>query len=137
MDGLRGPLIVEDPNNPYAADFDEELVLTLSDFYHEQASTLIPEYIEVDISPWDGSEPVPQTALMNDTRTGLQSIVQPGKTYFLRIINISGFAQFYFHIDQHNFTIIEIDGIYTQPQPAGDLYIANGMSLVRMVTVFL
>jgi iron transport multicopper oxidase len=127
MDGLRGPLIVEDPNNPYASEIDGELVLTLSDFYHDEVATLIPEYIEVNISPFDGSEPVPQTALMNDTTT-LQTAVQAGKTYFLRIINMSGFAQFYFHIDQHNFTIIETDGIYMHAQPAGDLYLANGMS---------
>ena len=62
---------------------------------------------------------------MNDTRNPSVQ-VQAGKTYFLRIINISGFAQYYFHIDQHNFTIIETDGIYTQPQEVGDLYIANG-----------
>lgn len=103
--------------------------MVLSDFYHTPAATLIPEYVEVDISPWDGSEPVPQTALMNETRTGLQTVVQPGKTYFLRIINVSGFAQFYFHIDQHNFTIIETDGIYTQPQPVGDLYVSTSCLL--------
>ena len=44
MDGLRGPLIIHDPNNPYAKDFDEELVLTLSDWYHDQAATLVPIY---------------------------------------------------------------------------------------------
>jgi len=44
MDGLRGPLIIHDPNNPYANDFDEELVLTLSDWYHDQSATLVPIY---------------------------------------------------------------------------------------------
>jgi len=62
---------------------------------------------------------------MNDTRNPSVQ-VQAGKTYFLRIINISGFAQYYFHIDQHNFTIVETDGIYTEPREAGDLFIANG-----------
>lgn len=29
-DGLRGPLIVHDPDDPYAGQYDEELVLTTS-----------------------------------------------------------------------------------------------------------
>lgn len=32
-DGLRGPLIVHDPNDPYAGKYDEEIVLTVSDWY--------------------------------------------------------------------------------------------------------
>lgn len=31
-DGLRGPLIVNDPNDPYKGQVDEEIVLTVSDW---------------------------------------------------------------------------------------------------------
>jgi iron transport multicopper oxidase len=62
---------------------------------------------------------------MNDQQ-GPKFSVQAGKTYFLRIINMSGFSQFYLHIDGHNFTIIEADGVYMQPQPVQDIYIATG-----------
>lgn len=31
-DGLRGALIVQDPNDPYAGQYDEERVLTVSDW---------------------------------------------------------------------------------------------------------
>lgn len=31
-DGLRGPLIVQDPNDPYKGRYDEEIVLTVSDW---------------------------------------------------------------------------------------------------------
>lgn len=31
-DGLRGPLIVHDPNDPYAGKYDEEVILTVSDW---------------------------------------------------------------------------------------------------------
>ena len=34
VDGLRGPLIVDDPHSPYAAKYDAELVMTVSDWYH-------------------------------------------------------------------------------------------------------
>lgn len=39
---------------------------------------------------------------------------------------MSGFSQFYLHIDQHDLTIIEADGVYMQPQPVRDLYITTG-----------
>lgn len=32
VDGLRGPLIIHDPDNPY--DYDEEIVMTITDWYH-------------------------------------------------------------------------------------------------------
>ncbi len=32
-DGLRGPLIVHDPNDPYAGKYDEEVILTVSDWW--------------------------------------------------------------------------------------------------------
>lgn len=144
MDGLRGPLIVHDPNSPYKGQYDSEIVMYLSDWYHEQAAIAAPQYVgkkyeysyndtsliclitaEVSLNPNDGSEPVPNSALMND-QINPHFAVQPNKTYFLRIINLSGFAQFYLHIPGHNFTIIETDSIYTHPTFAQDLYIANG-----------
>lgn len=51
--------------------------------------------------------------------------VKPNKTYFVRFINLAGFAQLYFAFDQHDMTIIEIDGIYTKPTKASQLYIAT------------
>jgi iron transport multicopper oxidase len=62
---------------------------------------------------------------MND-QNGPTFSVKPGKTYFLRLINMSGFSQFYIHIPNHSFTIIEVDGVYTRAQPVQDIYIATG-----------
>ena len=36
---------------------------------------------------------------------------EPGKTYRLRIINVSAFSAFYFWIDGHEMSIIEVDGV--------------------------
>lgn len=46
-DGFRGPLIVHDPENPYADLFDEELILTLSDWYHDEMPGLIAGFLSV------------------------------------------------------------------------------------------
>lgn len=59
---------------------------------------------------------------MNDTQ-GLQIPVQPGKTYFIRIVNMAAFAAQYFWVDGHTFRIIEVDGVYTEPTEASLLYI--------------
>lgn len=57
-DGLRGPLIVHDSNSPYAGQYDDELVLTFSDWYHDQMPGLISYYLSPEQNP-DGSEPEP------------------------------------------------------------------------------
>ena len=119
-DGLRGPLIVHDPKSPFKDDYDEELVLTLSDWYHDEMDTLIPQFLSVT-NP-TGAEPVPQSALMNDTQNATIAI-QPGKTYFIRIINMAAFAAQWFWIEGHSFKIVEVDGIYTEPTEAEQLYI--------------
>ncbi|RDW67575.1 hypothetical protein BP6252_08971 [Coleophoma cylindrospora] len=119
-DGLRGPMIVHDPDHPYAELYDEELVLTLSDWYHEEMSQIMKDFLTVT-NP-TGAEPVPQSALQNDTHD-LQVPVTPGKRYFLRIINLSAFASHYFWIEGHDFEIIELDGVYHEPTKAEMLYV--------------
>ncbi|CAG8850743.1 10863_t:CDS:1, partial [Racocetra persica] len=41
VDGIRGPLIIHDPDNPYLSSYDYEYVLTLEDWYHTQSSDLV------------------------------------------------------------------------------------------------
>lgn len=48
----------------------------------------------------------------------------PGKTYFLRIINLGAFAGQYFWIEGHELKIIELDGVYHEPTKAKMLYIS-------------
>lgn len=66
--------------------------------------------------------PVPQSALMND-RQNQTIAVEPGKTYFIRIINMAAFAAQYFWIEGHTFRIIEVDGVYTEPAEASMIYL--------------
>lgn len=91
-DGLRGPLIVNDPVNPFKDQYDEEIVLTFSDWYHESMPKLISGF--VNIANPSGAEPVPQAALVNDTQN-LTVNIEPGKTYMFRMINIGAFAAQY------------------------------------------
>lgn len=124
-DGLRGALIVHDPQAPYANQFDEELVLTFSDWYHGQMPDLIPFYLSQSQNT-DGSEPVPYSALLNDVPSGQAKLaVAPGKTYLLHIVSMATFAQSYIWIDDHDMTVVEVDGVYTVPKKANSLYLAT------------
>lgn len=120
-DGLRGPLVIHDPDFPYKDEYDEELVMTFSDWYHDQIQDLIPQFMSKG-NP-TGAEPVPQAALMNDTQN-LTIPVEPVKTYLFRLINIGAFAAQYVWFEGHNMSIVEVDGVYTQPLETDVIYLS-------------
>ncbi|ESK93293.1 laccase [Moniliophthora roreri MCA 2997] len=91
-DGLRGPLIIYDLEDPHASLYDvddKHTIITLSDWYRR----------------YQGGPKSP-LAVIN---------VESGKRYRLRIISMSCDPFFTFSIDGHNFTIIEADGVNTEP----------------------
>ncbi|KAI9721597.1 MAG: hypothetical protein M1828_005087 [Chrysothrix sp. TS-e1954] len=130
-DGLRGPLIVHDPESPYAGKFDEEVVLTISDWYHTQMPVLLKSFISVT-NP-TGAEPIPDANLMNDSQN-VTFQIQPGKTYMFRIINVGAFVSQYFWIEGHTMRIVEVDGVYTEPAEAEMLYISSAQRYSILVT---
>ena len=130
-DGLRGPLVIHDPANPFAGQFDEELVLTVSDWYHDQMTNLIPWFMS-KANP-TGAEPVPNAALFNDTQN-LKIKVQPGKTYFVRMVNIGAFAGQYIWFEGHNISIIEVDGVYHHPATANMIYLSAAQRCSFLLT---
>lgn len=69
-----------------------------------------------------GAEPIPDAALMNDTQN-LTSMVEPGKTYMFRIINVAAFAGQYFWIEGHTMQVVEVDGVYTEAADADMIYL--------------
>ncbi|MCJ1277138.1 hypothetical protein MMC21_004948 [Puttea exsequens] len=130
-DGLRGPLIVTDPDSPYKGKYDEERVLTISDWYHDQMPNMMRTFVSV-VNP-TGAEPVPEAALFNDTQN-LTTPVQPDKIYMFRIINMGAFAGQYFWIEGHTMQIVEVDGIYTNPAAADMIYLTAAQRYSVLVT---
>ncbi|KAI1305467.1 Cupredoxin [Xylaria venustula] len=130
-DGLRGPLVVHDPKSPFLDQYDEEIVLTVSDWYHEQMAVLLPAFNSKG-NP-TGAEPVPQAALFNETQN-LTVAVQPGKTYLFRMVNIGAFAGQYIWFEGHNMTILEVDGVYHQPAVAEMIYISAAQRCSFLIT---
>ncbi|KAK3686179.1 conidial pigment biosynthesis oxidase Abr1/brown 1 [Podospora appendiculata] len=129
IDGLRGPLIINDPKAPWTVSgtqykVDQEYTLTLTDLYHRQAPYLINYYLSADNTNTNGgAEPVPDTALINEGQ-GVQFAMTPGKTYLFRIINMGVLAGQYLQFDQHDMQIVEVDGTYTLPQNVSQLFVA-------------
>lgn len=121
-DGLRGLFIIEEKDEslvPY--EYDEEVTLTVSDWYHLESPALISKFLN-RYNP-TGAEPIPQNSLFNDTRNVTWE-VKPNTTYFMRIVNLGMFVSQYLYIEDHKFTIVEIDGVYVEPQETDSLLIA-------------
>ncbi|CAO3563124.1 unnamed protein product [Mortierella alpina] len=106
VDGLRAPLIVHNPQETYH--YDGEYTLAFADWYHRQHKDLVEEYLSI-FNP-SGAEPVPQSGLINQ-QSNTEFQFEAGKTYRLRIINMSALAMFHFYIDGHEVEIIEVDGV--------------------------
>jgi iron transport multicopper oxidase len=128
-DGLRAPFIIRPAQLPFT--YDEEVILTFSDWYHDLMDVLTPAFLNID-NP-KGAEPIPNSNLMNDTQN-LKINVEPGNTYLFRMINVGAFVGQYVWIQNHTMKIVEVDGVYTQPQDADMIYIAVAQRYSVLVT---
>ncbi|THU81232.1 laccase [Dendrothele bispora CBS 962.96] len=139
VDGLRGPLIIYDPEDPHFSLYDiddESTVITLADWYHLPSIGIEERYLNVP--PFH--EPIPDSGLINGVGryVGGPQVpwarinVEAGKRYRFRVINIAGYAAFTFSIDQHALTVIEADGISHQPLTVDgfDIHAAQRYSVV-------
>uniref|UniRef100_A0A0W0G3K2 Laccase n=1 Tax=Moniliophthora roreri TaxID=221103 RepID=A0A0W0G3K2_MONRR len=122
-DGLRGPIVIYDPDDPFKDMYDvddESTVITLADWYHDKAKTLV--------------SPTPDSTLINGLgrwkkgdATELAVIqVQQGKRYRMRLINTACGPDYIFSIDNHDMTVIEADSILHEPVTVNGLRIFIG-----------
>ncbi|TID17902.1 putative urea active transporter 1 [Venturia nashicola] len=131
-DGLRAPMIIRDPRAPYEDEIEDEFVLTLSDVYEAQARPLLAKYQSAGNT--FGTEPVPRSILINDGQ-GANYTVEAGKTYLFRIMNIAASPAFFFNIEDHDMTIVAMDGIYTQRTTAQTIHVGTGQRYDVLVTM--
>ncbi|KAG2066214.1 laccase [Suillus decipiens] len=125
-DGLRGALIIYDPEDPlsYLYDVDDETtVITLTDWYHI-AAPILSHIIGTNAN----------STLINGLgrylggpKSDLAVVsVEHGKRYRLRLLAMSCDPNFVFSIDKHNLTVIEADGEMTHPLLVDSLRIFAG-----------
>ncbi|KAJ7877345.1 Cu-oxidase-domain-containing protein [Mycena leptocephala] len=138
-DGLRGPVIIYDPNDPLAHLYDvddESTIWTVADWWHNTSVANLASYNATELIPYDiyllcgvlFSYPI---VILSVSDSGLfngagrfnggpivpyaVSKVTKGTRYRFRLINISARTSFIVSIDNHTMTVIETDGIATSP----------------------
>nr|AMJ39541.1 laccase 4 [Coriolopsis trogii] len=125
-DGLRGPIVVYDPNDPHASRYDvdnDDTVITLADWYHV-AARLGPAI------PFAGAD----STLINGKGRSLGNLdaelsvitVTKGKRYRFRLVSISCDPNYVFSIDGHDLTVIEADSVNTEPLVVDSIQIFAG-----------
>ncbi|KAJ6562631.1 laccase [Mycena capillaripes] len=135
-DGLRGPLVVYDPDDPHADLYDvddETTVITLADctlvLDHGPASTLgnVPTLISTLINGLGrfAGGATSQLAVIS---------VTAGQRYRMRLISMSCDPNFILTIDSHNLTIIEVDGVNTEPLTVDSIQIYAGQRYSFVLT---
>lgn len=125
QDGFRAMFIINDgeDNKDFPQEYDEEVIVSLADWYGETVDKLAPKFLNVN-NP-TGAEPIPRNLIINNTMN-LTWNVKPDTTYLLRIGNFGGFVSQYFWIENHEMTVVQVDGIYVKPNTTERLYITVG-----------
>ncbi|KZT43398.1 hypothetical protein SISSUDRAFT_978652 [Sistotremastrum suecicum HHB10207 ss-3] len=126
-DGITGALIVYPTasNPPSIPKYDQDLVVELSDWYHDFSTDLLAQYLSPDgIQGTPGNEPVPDGGTLNGLGqygaagsggTYFNFTLEANKTYRLRLINTGSFTSIRFSIDNHTLTIVEADSLLVEP----------------------
>ncbi|KAF7362996.1 Laccase I [Mycena venus] len=137
-DGVRGPLVIYDPEDPqkYLYDIDDaSTVITLADWYHYASKTAPPPNLPVSnstlINGWSEFHTVflyrPGLPIFKQPRSPLAVInVVHGLRYRFRLVSISCAPNFVFSIDGHSLTIIEVDGVNHEPLTVDSIQIFTG-----------
>ncbi|GLB40419.1 putative multicopper oxidase family protein [Lyophyllum shimeji] len=120
VDGLRGALIVYDPDDPHRSLYDVDdltTLLQLGDWWQNSTLPLLAGYEATGIVPVSDSGTVNGIGRYQGGPAvpfAVTNVVY-GKRYRLRIINQSARNVFTVSIDNHPLTIIEVDGVNTVP----------------------
>lgn len=123
-DGLRGPFVIYDPQDPaaYMYDVDDETtIITLSEWYHLQSPS-ITGVAASDATLINGQGRYPGGPLVD---LAVINVV-PGKRYRFRILAMSCDPNYIFSIDGHQLTIIEADGQNVRPVTVDSIDILSG-----------
>ncbi|KAI0030477.1 Cu-oxidase-domain-containing protein [Vararia minispora EC-137] len=131
VDGLRGPMVIYDPQDPYRHLYDVDdssTIVQLGDWWQNTSTSLLAGYEATGVVPisdsgtvngvgrYQGGPEVPWPVLN----------VVHGKRYRFRVINQSARNIFTISFDKHDFTIIEADGELVKPFTTDELLILAG-----------
>ncbi|KAJ7771003.1 laccase 1 [Mycena maculata] len=123
-DGLRGPLIIYDPNDPHKDLYDVDdasTIISLADWFHSPAlNAPFPFFYTANLINGLGrfvGGPASPLAVVS---------VEFGLRYRFRLISMSCEPNFVFGIEGHEMTVIEVDGVNTNPVVVDSIQIYTG-----------
>ncbi|KAJ1658780.1 hypothetical protein GGF38_004188, partial [Coemansia sp. RSA 25] len=132
-DGLRTPLVIRERGQP-PIKYDEEMLFSFEDWYSETFA----ERAELTLDP---TKPFPPAhgygfGLVNGINGNYTRPIrfQPGKTYHLRLVNMSSTMWYQFSLPGHIMCVIEIDGEYTEPLEVDGVDMAPAQRYSVLVT---
>jgi iron transport multicopper oxidase len=130
-DGLRGPMIVHDPDDPYKDDYDEQYILTISDWYNTES-------IPLGVTMFNKSNtkfqpPIPNGMTVNDGLTSAYRF-DKGKTYRFRIISFAALASAMITFGDHPMEVIMNDASYITKTSVSTLRIAPAQRQDVLIT---
>ncbi|KAJ2458429.1 ferroxidase fet3 [Coemansia sp. RSA 2424] len=132
-DGLRTPLVIRERGQP-PIKYDDEMLFSFEDWFIETFA----ERAELTLSPTKPFPPVHGYGfgLINGINGNHSQPInfQPGKTYRLRLINMSSVMWFQFSLPGHVMRVIEIDGEYTEPLEVDGVDIAPAQRCSVLIT---
>ncbi|KAI1274624.1 Cupredoxin [Xylaria sp. FL0933] len=131
-DGFRGPLIIHNRKDPYLDDYDEDVILTVSDWYHDQSTTIASKMLQPNNTGF--VPPRPNSALVNEGSDG-HIPIEPGKTYRMRIINFSALTAAFVVFNALQMHIIMIDGTYVRKEAANQLRVLAAQRYDVLITI--
>ncbi|KAF3905140.1 Laccase-2 [Orbilia brochopaga] len=141
-DGVVGPIVI---HGPTSANYDEEYLLVLTDWYHHDAFGHFYQEVFATTAPLPESKllngkwkyPCDRTRPRSDesgfktdpncvpNKGGLHQITfEKGKKYKIRVVNMSTAYTFSFWLQGHEFTVVQADFVPITPFKAKSLNIA-------------
>eukprot|EP01025_Chloroclados_australasicus_P066245 TRINITY_DN908_c0_g1_i1.p1 TRINITY_DN908_c0_g1~~TRINITY_DN908_c0_g1_i1.p1 ORF type:complete len:614 (-),score=61.40 TRINITY_DN908_c0_g1_i1:403-2205(-) len=149
IEGLQGPFIIEDPPNLKARlGYDEEFTMMIMDLYHEEVEFQLLDLLQpfgAEVPPgfiWVGN---PDTFIINGkgywNATGQdvsetefdQSLAQletytvkPNQKYMFRIISGTSLSYTSVWIQDHNMTVVRVDGKLVKPFEVASVEVNSG-----------
>nr|BBB89275.1 laccase [Grifola frondosa] len=132
-DGLRGPMVVYDPSDPYADLYDvddDSTVITLADWYHIAARLGAAFPAGADSTLINGLG----RAVGGNTTDLTVITVEQGKRYRFRLVSMSCDPNYTFSIDGHNMTVIEVDAVNHEPLVVDSIQIFAGQRYSFVLT---
>ncbi|KAJ1946675.1 ferroxidase fet3 [Linderina macrospora] len=120
VEGLRAPLVVQTPVGPYSGR--KELLVAFEEWFAAPvAMRANATFAKLNPKATDFPDGIINGA---DARQAAKLQLIPGQEYRVRLVNMASAMWFDFAIDGHDMSVIEVDGILTEPAPVRSVRLA-------------